>query len=140
MIDYLVRNEAKMKKTYRIKKENEFQKVFHQGKSTANRQLVLYVYPKPEQAHFRVGFSVGKKMGNAVKRNQIKRYLRQAIHELTPAIKMDMDFLVIARKDIVDKDFHQIKKSLIHVMSLAGVIDKQALNNLLQGPAVSKRK
>ena len=43
------------------------------------------------------------------------------------------DDLILQIKDIVDKDFHQIKKSLIHVMSLAGVIDKQALNNLLQG-------
>lgn len=115
MIGYLKRSGAKMKKAYRVKKDKEFQQVFHQGKSTANRQLVLYVYPRPEQVHFRVGFSVGKKLGNAVKRNQIKRYLRQAVHELTPAIKTEIDFLLIARKDIVDKDYHQIKKSLIHV-------------------------
>ncbi|MBG9983066.1 ribonuclease P protein component [Aerococcaceae bacterium DSM 111020] len=120
-----------MKKRYRIKKENEFQQVFHHGKSIANRQIVIYTYNKPNQEHFRVGLSVGKKIGNAVKRNQIKRYLRQAIHELEPAIQSDLDFLVIARKDIENKDFHQIKKSLIHVMSLAKVIDKQTLNKIL---------
>ncbi|XJS10648.1 ribonuclease P protein component [Aerococcaceae bacterium WGS1372] len=113
-----------MRKDYRVKKEHEFQRVFHEGESVANRQLVLYVYPKVEQAHFRVGLSVGKKIGNAVERNQVKRYLRQALHELEPAIKPDMDFLLIARKDIQTKTFHQVKSSIIHVMNLAGVIDK----------------
>lgn len=35
-----------MRKTYRVKKEAEFQKVFHHGKSTANRQFVIYVLDK----------------------------------------------------------------------------------------------
>jgi len=49
-----------MKKAYRIKKEREFQHVYHHAQTYANRQLVLYVYPKPEQAHFRGGLSGGK--------------------------------------------------------------------------------
>lgn len=114
-----------MRKDYRVKKEYEFQRVFHEGKSVANRQLVLYVYPKPEQAHFRVGLSVGKKMGNAVERNQIKRYIRQALLELKPAIQSDIDFLLIARKDIQTKTFLEVKSSIIHVMNLAGILDKK---------------
>lgn len=122
-----------MRKEYRVKKEREFQRVFHEGESKANRQLVLYVYPKPEQVHFRVGLSVGKKMGNAVKRNQIKRYIRQALHELEPAIQNDIDFILIARQDIRHKNFFQIKKSIIHVMSLAGILDKNKLYELSGG-------
>lgn len=119
-----------MKKAYRVKSEKEFQKVFHNGESIANRQLVLYVYPKPEQVHFRVGLSVGKKMGNAVKRNQIKRYLRQALLELKPAIKPDVDFILIARHDIRDKDYFQVKRSIIHVMKLANILDQTILKKL----------
>jgi len=119
-----------LKKAYRVKSEKEFQKVFHDGQSIANRQLVLYVYPKPEQVHFRVGLSVGKKMGNAVKRNQIKRYLRQALHELEPAINPDIDILLIARKDICDKDFFEVKKSMIHIMKLANILDQTKLKSL----------
>ena len=44
-----------MKKAYRIKKEREFQHVYHHAQTYANRQLVLYVYPNPEPVHFRVG-------------------------------------------------------------------------------------
>lgn len=50
-----------MRKSYRVKKEAEFQKVFTQGKSYANRQFVVYVLRKSDQLHFRVGISVGKK-------------------------------------------------------------------------------
>lgn len=50
-------------KSYRVKKEAEFQEVFTQGKSCANRMFVVYMIEKPEQKHFRVGISVGKRSG-----------------------------------------------------------------------------
>lgn len=111
-----------MKKTYRVKNEEDFQRVFHRGKSKANRQLVIYTYPKPNQNHFRVGISVGKKIGNAVERNQIKRYLRQAVTELKNQLPDELDFILIARTDIKGRSFHEVKRSLIHVLKLADVI------------------
>lgn len=105
-----------MKKRFRIKKNEEFQKVFREGKSFANRQLVIYYLKKPDQNHFRIGLSVGKKIGNAVTRNQIKRYLRQAFHELEDDIKPPYDIVIIARKQTKDMDYHSIKKSLIHLL------------------------
>ncbi|MGX7108994.1 ribonuclease P protein component [Facklamia miroungae] len=122
-----------MKKEFRVKSDKDFQKVFHQGISTANRQLVIYTYAKPNQKHFRVGLSVGKKLGNAVVRNQIKRYLRQALHEIEPAILPQVDFLLIARKDICDKNLAQIKKSMIHVMKKANIINPSLIKELSGG-------
>lgn len=119
-----------MKKAYRVKREKDFQAAFQNGKSFANRQLVLYVYPKPEQVHFRVGFSVGKKMGNAVYRNKIKRLLRHAVHELAPMIQPEYDYLLIARQDLHGKSFEQIKHSMIHVMKIASVINQTKLEEL----------
>ena len=46
-----------MRKSYRVKKEAEFQTVFTQGQSCANRQFVVYMLEKPDQKHFRVGIS-----------------------------------------------------------------------------------
>ncbi|GAB7232191.1 ribonuclease P protein component [Facklamia hominis] len=122
-----------MKKKYRVKSDKDYQKVFHQGQSIANRQLVIYQYSKPNQEYFRVGLSVGKKIGNAVVRNQIKRYLRQAVFELREVIQPDLDFLLIARKDIVGRPYQEVKSSVIHVMNLAGIIDRSLLNNQLGG-------
>ena len=50
-----------MKKRQRIKKNEDFQKVFKRGKSFANRQFVVYSMPKEGQKEFRIGLSVSKK-------------------------------------------------------------------------------
>ncbi|GEM02136.1 ribonuclease P protein component [Halolactibacillus halophilus] len=105
-----------MKKAYRLKSNDDFQQVFKRGTSFANRQLVLYYLPKQDQTHFRMGLSVSKKVGNAVVRNRIKRYLRQAFHELDAEIKQAHDFVIIARVPTKDLDFYEIKKSLTHVL------------------------
>lgn len=50
-----------MKKKYRIKKNDDFQKVFRRGKSFANRQFVVYTLKQEGSNHFRIGLSVSKK-------------------------------------------------------------------------------
>ena len=105
-----------MKKEYRIKKNEEFQYTFKHGKSFANRQLVIYYVEKEEQEHFRIGLSVGKKIGNAVTRNRIKRYLRQAFLELEKDIKNNYDIVIIARQPTKNMSFHETKKSVSHLL------------------------
>ncbi|PPA68471.1 ribonuclease P protein component [Jeotgalibacillus proteolyticus] len=114
-----------MKKEQRIKKNPEFQQVFREGSSMANRQFVLYYLKRENQTAFRVGLSVSKKVGNAVVRNRIKRYIRQAFLELSPHLRQDADYIVIARKPAADFNFHQTKNSLIHVMGKAKVLQKK---------------
>ncbi|HLR61201.1 MAG TPA: ribonuclease P protein component [Lentibacillus sp.] len=106
-----------MKKIYRVKDNEEFQYVFKHGKSFANRQLVLYYIEKPGQEHFRIGLSVGKKIGNAVMRNRIKRYLRQAFIELEDYVRPTNDIIIIARHPTRQMNFHQVKKSLVHLLA-----------------------
>ena len=113
-----------MRKEYRIKKNKEFQETFKNGKSVANRQFVLYTLKRPEQTHFRIGLSVSKKIGNAVMRNRIKRYVRQVFHELDGQLHNEIDFIIIARKPTADMDYFEIKQSLSHVLKLARVLKK----------------
>lgn len=107
-----------MKKTYRIKKNQDFQIVFKQGSSVANRQFVLYILERKEQEHFRIGLSVSKKIGNAVKRNEIKRYIRQSFHEFEDQVLNGRDYVIIARKPTAEMNFHEVKKSLQHVLKV----------------------
>lgn len=107
-----------MNKKFRIKKNDDFQTVFKKGKSVANRQFVIYILRKDDQKNFRIGLSVSKKIGNAVKRNQIKRYIRQVFHELSEQVEPGKDYVIIARKPAAELDFHSIKKSLQHVLKL----------------------
>lgn len=105
-----------MKKAYRVKKNTEFQTIIKSGKSFANREFVLYYKEKPAQNHFRVGISVGKRIGHAVQRNRIKRLIREVFIELEPYIKENVDMIIIARKSVVDKSYHEVKKSILHLL------------------------
>ena len=114
-----------MNKRQRIKKNEEFQKVFKKGKSFTNRQFVVYCLKKEDQTAFRIGLSVGKKVGKAVTRNQIKRYIRQTFLELKDDVRQDMDYVIIARNPAATLDFHETKKSLEHVLKIAKVSKKK---------------
>lgn len=114
-----------MRKSYRVKKERDFQNVFHSGKSIANRQFVIYQLPKEQQAHFRVGISVSKKLGNAVTRNRIKRMIRSILTELKPQIASELDFIVIARVPVVSMNYQEAKKCMMHVLRLASILPKE---------------
>jgi len=105
-----------MKKAYRIKENEEFQYIFRRGRSFANRQLVIYYMKNPEQTHFRIGISVGKKLGNAVTRNRIKRYIRQCFNDLETSILPTVNIVVIARQPTNQMTYHEVKKSLMHLL------------------------
>ncbi|MHC5250035.1 ribonuclease P protein component [Enterococcus sp. LJL90] len=112
-----------MKKAYRVKRESDFQKVFKQGQSCANRKFVIYTLDKPDNQHFRVGLSVGKKIGNAVTRNRVKRQIRAAIYQLKDQLKPQQDFIVIARPAVKDLPMAEIQTNLLHVLKLANLIE-----------------
>ncbi|ERI04872.1 ribonuclease P protein component [Aneurinibacillus aneurinilyticus ATCC 12856] len=104
-----------------MRKNEEFQIVFKQGTSVANRQFVIYSLKKEGQEDFRLGVSVSKKMGNAVTRNRLRRTIKEAIRLRANEIKQDLDFIVICRLPAVELEFHQFKESLYHCMRKAQV-------------------
>jgi ribonuclease P protein component len=114
-----------MKKELRVKKNKEFQEAFQKGQSFANRQFVVYSLSKEGQEDFRIGLSVSKKIGNAVTRNQIKRYIRQAVFELSDQIVPGNDYVIIARKPAAEMDFFEVKKSLTHVFKVGKVFKRR---------------
>ncbi|WP_088036656.1 ribonuclease P protein component [Evansella clarkii] len=113
-----------MKKTNRLKKNEEFQKVFQQGTSVANRQFVVYFLDKEEQTNIRIGLSVSKKLGNAVKRNKIKRLLREGLREFLPEMNSNLDLIIIARKPAAEMELEEIRKSLRHVLHKGRLLQK----------------
>ncbi|RAI79541.1 ribonuclease P protein component [Macrococcoides goetzii] len=113
-----------MEKAYRIKKNDDFQKVYKQGKSVANKQFIIYRLKNQENEHFRLGISVSKKIGNAVTRNRIKRAIRESFTRHKQDIIKD-DFIVIARNPSKDMTVDEIHKSLEHVMKIAKGFNKR---------------
>jgi len=105
-----------LKKQYRIKKNKEFQEIFRTGNSFANRELVIYYRKKDGQKHFRVGISVGKKIGNAVMRNRIKRYIRECFIHLEDHLKEEYDMIIIARNPAANLSYDRLCRSLQHLL------------------------
>ena len=72
-----------LKRCFSLKRNKQFRQVYRKGKSVACRELVL-IYAKNRSDMVHVGFSVGKKLGNSVVRNRVKRRLREAFRPNLP--------------------------------------------------------
>jgi ribonuclease P protein component len=81
----------------RLSRSAEFERVYRQGRSTANRHLVLYSFPNPAAPTPRLGLSVSRKVGGAVERNRVKRLLREAFAAAEAELRPGQDLVVVAR-------------------------------------------
>lgn len=108
-----------MQKQYRLTDRADFNKVYRYGKSTANRQFVVYYMVVPSTEHFKLGVSISKKIGNAVVRNRLKRQIKEILRLDSTRIKNHYHFIVICRQQAAMMDYHQMRRSLIHVLKRA---------------------
>ena len=81
----------------RLSRSAEFERVYRQGRSTANRHLVLYTFPNATAERPRLGLSVSRKVGGAVERNRVKRLLREAFAQTEANLRAGQDVVVVAR-------------------------------------------
>ena len=88
-------------KEYRLRKSAEFRRVFSRGKRTVNRYFVIYSLPN-HLAYPRIGIQIKAKIGTAVKRNYIKRMVRESFRKLKTEFRLPVDLIFIAEKDIVN--------------------------------------
>jgi ribonuclease P protein component len=90
----------------RLKRRAEFLAVAGKGAKAPMPGLVLQFMPRQDDAPFRVGFTVTKKVGNAVVRNRTKRRLREAVRlALNPDLERGFDIVVIGRDKTADRAF-----------------------------------
>lgn len=104
-----------------LKKKKDFQAVYSHGKSYANRFLVLYVF-RSNGFQGKVGFAAGKKLGNAVKRNRVKRLLRESYRVNQGAIKEGVSLLFVGRKAAVDAGCKDLEKAFLALAKKAGIM------------------
>ena len=112
-----------MKFSESLKKNSDFQKVYRQGKSYANRYLVMYVLENHTEGN-RLGISVSKKVGNSVIRHHLTRLIRESYRLHEDMFNNGLDIVVIARGTARDASFHQISSALKHLGGLHKVINR----------------
>jgi ribonuclease P protein component len=84
----------------RLSRSAEFDRVFRQGRSLANRVLVLYSFPRGDEGGGpRLGLSVSRKVGGAVDRNRVKRLLREAFEAEAARVPVGHDVVLVARPE-----------------------------------------
>ena len=84
----------------RLSRSADFDRVFRSGRSHAGRELVLYVFPRADEAGPpRLGLSVSRKLGGAVERNRVKRLLREAFALESERLAPATDAVIVARSD-----------------------------------------
>lgn len=108
-----------------IKKNLEFQRIFEKGHSIQGRYIVVYFLRN--QIHInRFGICVGKKLGSAVRRNYIKRLLRESVRTITFPDQIGWDMLLVAKKHILNASLNGIIEEIQHILFK---IDFLALEN-----------
>ena len=110
-----------MKRRYRIKKNERFQAIRRNGRSFANRHLVLCMLPNG-LPYSRFGFSISTRIGNAVERNRIKRRLREATRLRQSTIKPGWDIVFIARRPIRRADYHTMDDACARLLRRARLL------------------
>lgn len=109
-----------LKKYSVLKKNKNFQYVYRGGKSYVSKNAVLYVLPNYLNI-CRIGFAAGKKLGNAVKRNRIKRLMREAYRLNQFNIKKGYDLVFVGRKPLINADLYFVISVFIELCKRAGI-------------------
>lgn len=101
----------------KLKKTNEFRKVFLNGNKKLGKHLILYTLPV-KQDNNRVGIITKKNIGNAVKRNKVKRILREIWRNKCNKLISGYDVVILARKNILNAKFSEIENELTKLINL----------------------
>ena len=104
-----------LKKDERLRQRKDFDLAFRYGSRRHTKNFTIILRPNGLQFS-RLGVTVSKKVGNAVKRNRVKRYLREYFrlhkHKLPPS----HDVVIIAKRDAATLAYQDVREELAAVL------------------------
>ena len=106
-----------MKFSESLKKNKDFQTVYRQGKSYANKYLVLYIMENQTEKN-RIGISVSKKVGNSIVRHRVTRVIREVMRLHWKEIKSGYDIVIVARPSAKESDYGKFESAIFHLLNL----------------------
>jgi ribonuclease P protein component len=109
-------------RSLRLRDPREFQRVRKRGRSWTTPYLVLVSQPNGLE-HNRYGFAVGRRVGKAVARNRVKRWMRESIRRRHPSVRQGFDIILIARGRMAEPsvDYSTVDDSVGILVGRAGL-------------------
>ena len=98
-----------MNKEHILKKNYDFNRIINSQKPFKSKNLILYI-EKNNNDNYQFGISIGKKIGNAVTRNKLKRQIKSIITKNN--YKNGFNCIIIVKKGILNLSFLQIEEEL----------------------------
>jgi len=108
-------------KQNRLKAKKEFQSVYEKGHSVVDGLAVFYVN-SGENEMTRIGFAAGKKIGNAVLRNHVKRMMREAFRHHRSELKDGVSLVWVARKRLASADYKTYERVFLRLAKRARLL------------------
>lgn len=125
-----------MKFSESLKSYQDFQYVYHNGKSYANRYLVMYVLENNQDGN-RLGISVSKKVGNSIVRHRVTRLIRESYRLHENIFNSGLDIVVIARNSASTIKYAEVESALLHLSKLHKVVHPVIQEGALNDPEVN---
>lgn len=113
-----------MIKTVPIKKNFEFLRAYKKGRYYVGRYLVLYALKNGSEAN-RLGITVSRKIGKSVRRNRLKRLVRENYRLYEEFVSNGVDLVFVVRSTDEVPDFYEVKSEMKFLFKKLGIFDQE---------------
>jgi len=118
-----------MKKKYIIKKKSEIDSLFKTKSKRGNSYFVIFKNNEVSNVNFKFAMSIGKKYGNAVARNKIKRQVRSIIRDNQNLIDPKNEFVIVIKPQANQLQYQDINSQLVELLIKTKIMETKNEKN-----------
>lgn len=105
----------------RLRRRKDFERVYREGSKRVGQAFICYTVRHEGQGR-RFGCAVSRRVGRAVTRNRVKRYLREIYRTHRPQIPADLHLVVVARPAAAEMNYDQCRDAVQALLRGAGIL------------------
>ena len=116
-----------MKKTLMLKKNYEFRSVLNRGKYYSGRYIEAFIKHNNQKNNF-LGIAISVKIGKAVKRNHLKRLIREGYYVFEENLKVGNSIVILCKKktNVDELNFQKVKEDLEFILKKANIFEEKS--------------